>query len=71
MSNEGRNSGRVRVRCKACDNKMTSVEMVIRPETGEFDDLCLPCRRASEDDDDTVMIEIEVGLIKEKYQWED
>lgn len=36
------------MRCKACDAILTSQEMVIREETGEFEDLCLVCRKASE-----------------------
>ncbi len=41
------------MRCAACDAIMTTNEMVIREETGEFEDLCLMCRKASADDSET------------------
>lgn len=59
------------MRCKACDAVMTTEEMVVRPETGEFEDLCYTCRVASklgEDDDNDYDVEVEVGLIREKYR---
>ncbi len=59
------------MRCKACDKVMTSDEMVIRVETGEFEDLCRKCQRASHYDDDTYEMEIEVGIIKRKYKWDE
>lgn len=56
------------MRCKACDAIMAEWEMVIRPETGEFEDLCLVCRKASQDDDDIELeIEAEFALLLEQY----
>jgi hypothetical protein len=50
---------------------MTRDEMVLREETNEFEDLCKKCIKASHDGDDTIEIEVEIGLIKEKYTWEE
>ena len=51
------------MRCKACNNEMTTNEMVVREETGEFEDLCTTCLKASEDEYE---VEVEFGLIKAK-----
>jgi hypothetical protein len=60
------------MRCKCCDSVMTTNEMVLRDETGEFEDLCRKCVVASrEGEDDTVEISVNVGLIQERYKWED
>ena len=58
------------MRCKACDAKMTSSEMVMNPDTDEFEELCTTCKRASESDD-AYDIEVEVGFIKERYKWDE
>lgn len=60
------------MRCRACDCVMTTDEMVIRDETGNFEDLCKKCIHASQlGTEDTVEIEVEVGLIHRTYTWED
>ena len=59
------------MRCRACDAIMATEEMVVREETGEFDDLCTVCRKAAEN---TYEIESEIGLIVERYEldkWDD
>ena len=55
------------MRCKACNAILSSEEMVIREETNAFEDLCTVCRKASEDEYE---IEVEFGLIKQKYNTE-
>ena len=62
------------MRCKGCDAVLTDHEMYIREETGEFEDLCLVCRKASQCDEDDVESEIEDALLDlhmERKQWED
>ena len=61
------------MRCKACDAILATEEMVVREETGEFDDLCTVCRKASVD---WTEVEVEFGLIKRQYtlegdEWDD
>ena len=52
------------MRCKACDAALTTEEMVVREDTGEFDELCTVCRKASEDEYE---IEVEIGFVHEQY----
>lgn len=56
------------MRCKACNAIMTTEEMVVREETGEIEDLCTVCRKASVD---WTEVEVEFGLIKRQYTLED
>lgn len=63
------------MRCKACNSILTPDEMVLREETGEFDELCLTCRKASEDEVEWE-VRVAYGLIKQKYpmkgeEWDD
>lgn len=60
------------MRCKACDAVMTTDEMVLREETNDFEELCKKCIVASKlGDEGSYEVEVEVGLIKRSYQWED
>ncbi len=63
------------MRCKACDSILAEHDMYIREETNEFEDLCVTCRKASQDVTDPIELEIEVefGLIVEKAttSWDD
>lgn len=54
------------MRCKACDNKLAEHEMYIREETGDFEDLCVTCRKASQDDTDRIEIEIDEEFLKQE-----
>ena len=51
---------------------MTTNEMVLREETGEFEDLCRKCQVASRSgEDDSLEMEISVGIIEERYKWDE
>lgn len=58
------------MRCKACNAIMTTNEMVVREETGQFDELCTVCRKASENLDAEYEVDIEFGVIKRRYPME-
>jgi len=63
------------MRCKACDAILAEHDMYMREETGELEDLCVTCRKASQDDSDEINqeIDIEFGLIFERKTrpWDD
>lgn len=52
------------MRCKACDCMLAEHDLYIREETGDFEDLCVVCRKASTVDDQ-VEQELDEAFIKE------
>lgn len=63
------------MRCKACDSILSANELVEREETGELDDLCLICRKASdagyEDEDEELAMYIpSLSKITDPSSWD-
>lgn len=52
------------MRCKACDCKLAEHDMYIREETGDFEDLCVVCRKAGQSDDDDIEKELDLAFLE-------
>ena len=52
------------MRCKACDCMLAEHDLYIREETGDFEDLCVVCRKASAIDD-RIEQELDEAFVKE------
>ncbi len=56
------------MRCKACDCMLAEHDMYIREETGEFEDLCVTCRKASQSDTDSIEREIDEEFLQQQLE---